>query len=425
MARMLIANRLSYLLPVAVLLSAALVDMPRRIELPSGSLLGILTFAQFAAVLVLWAWKASLPRRLWFMLPLLALLAYAGVSLLWSPLRQEGLQNVTVLGTFTLLVLLCAREVRADARIATAVSRVIEVTALLTTLAFVVVLVRAGGHAGSDTLIGARSFGLFAIVGIACQLSRWQSGKASGLWLAILMTGASFMSMSRMAFVSAALLFPLAAVLAGGRGQAVRAVLVTVLMGSALTAGVFFYEPMRSRFFAEDASLQVGGLAVNTSGRANVWREVSSSFAQAPWLGQGVGSATIYAQAYGIGHPHNDYLRVAHDTGLLGASLLVGGLLLILRHLWRQLRRETDADARAMHLAALLATAGVAITMVTDNSLSYIFVMAPLGILVGCSCGLAALCRAGRAGGESVPAGGPRWTVRSPQKRGDQCELCF
>ncbi|MNT90185.1 hypothetical protein D3C72_2310390 [compost metagenome] len=43
--------------------------------------------------------------------------------------------------------------------------------------------------------------------------------------------------------------------------------------------------------------------------------------------------------------------------------------------------------AAAIHLAAILALFGVAISMATDNPLVYVFVMAPFGILVGASLG--------------------------------------
>jgi hypothetical protein len=47
--------------------------------------------------------------------------------------------------------------------------------------------------------------------------------------------------------------------------------------------------------------------------------------------------------------------------------------------------RLGNREELQFHLAPLLALAGVCASLFTDNSISYIFVMAPLGMLIGCS----------------------------------------
>jgi hypothetical protein len=74
-----------------------------------------------------------------------------------------------------------------------------------------------------------------------------------------------------------------------------------------------------------------------------------------------------------------------------------GGLLMRSWRAWQ--RRQTGLgldrasmlnDERRVHAAAFLSLIGVAIAMITDNPLDYLFVMGPLGVLVGLSMGLEA-----------------------------------
>ncbi|HEU5424418.1 MAG TPA: hypothetical protein VFU72_12805, partial [Nitrolancea sp.] len=51
---------------------------------------------------------------------------------------------------------------------------------------------------------------------------------------------------------------------------------------------------------------------------------------------------------------------------------------------WRQ-TAPVDPRAAQLHLAALLALAAIAATMITDNVVSYLFVMVPAGALAGVS----------------------------------------
>ena len=60
------------------------------------------------------------------------------------------------------------------------------------------------------------------------------------------------------------------------------------------------------------------------------------------WFGHGVGSADFFDGALTEYAPHNDYLRIYYDTGILGIFLLLNLIIYILRLLMRSVNVLTD-----------------------------------------------------------------------------------
>jgi O-antigen ligase len=163
---------------------------------------------------------------------------------------------------------------------------------------------------------------------------------------------------------------------------------------------------IHDRFFGLDAA-QIGGLSINTSGRQQMWALLYADGADARWFGKGVGSSSILIDHYfpQLGHPHNDFLRVLYDYGAVGLTCWVAflvGLAVVLFGAFRRLAAAGRAGrARLPYvMTPLLALVGVAAGMFTDNLMSYVFVMAPFGILVGCALGV--LPRTGRVSSASL-----------------------
>lgn len=100
--------------------------------------------------------------------------------------------------------------------------------------------------------------------------------------------------------------------------------------------------------------------------------------------GPGTASVLISASFRNISHPHNEYLRLFHDFGHVGAVLFVLGLLSLL---WRTASRARHSSD-PIHWSALLGILAVIAAAFTDNVIIYTFVMIPLGLLVGASLGL-------------------------------------
>jgi O-antigen ligase len=178
-------------------------------------------------------------------------------------------------------------------------------------------------------------------------------------------------------------------------------VVTAVVVAVALSA-VFLYAPLRDRFFTGDVQ-QVGGVSVNVMGRDAVWSKNWEWFQQKPIIGWGAGSSDNMTAALPpgrlgvpIGHPHNDYLRLLVDFGIVGFALWTFAYARLIRMTWRRWRDRAGAGSMTSQVccAAFLALAGIGLTMLVDNPLIEIVKMAPLGALVGLALGMVAAERA-------------------------------
>jgi O-antigen ligase len=189
-------------------------------------------------------------------------------------------------------------------------------------------------------------------------------------------------------------MIPLAALVRGRRRDVVFAIAAVVIGAGSIAAALALSPTIYERFFGYDANMNVGGVAINSSGRMEMWDMLWTSAVRTPILGQGPGSSSLIIDYYfttpGVAHPHNDYLRLFHDLGLVGLGLWVvfqfGAGVRLFKH--------ARADARGKlphhgcHLVPLLGLIGLAVSMATDNAFGYAFVMYPLAVMIGCSLGL-------------------------------------
>jgi O-antigen ligase len=231
-------------------------------------------------------------------------------------------------------------------------------------------------------------------LGVACHLGTWRHNRQPlGLWQAVLLTLLIGVSLSRAALFAALILFPLSRLSLKHPSSWVRVALLTAFLAMAAYLAVTYIEPLNERFFAGDQAYEVGEVTINTSGRTEMWSAVWDSYLEAPLTGLGAGSSeeVLYQlDPNASGHPHNDYLRFLHDYGPLGLGLWCWGFLCLLWTVgksWVGASRRGDNPEASLHLAALLSLAGLALTMITDNVIVYVFVMAPLGALIGASLG--------------------------------------
>ena len=168
----------------------------------------------------------------------------------------------------------------------------------------------------------------------------------------------------------------------------VRFVLAGALVGAVAVAVVIKVHPIDVRFFQGDLQ-SFGGVKINVTGRSVLWRHAWDAFLQSPIIGHGAGSADNMIIALGLGasHPHNDYLRFLDDFGAVGFSLWVVGTVAVLRHLWIRWRSSLSDEERQLYGTAVLGLFGVSCAMLTDNAVIYIYVMAPLGAVMGLAMG--------------------------------------
>jgi O-antigen ligase len=165
--------------------------------------------------------------------------------------------------------------------------------------------------------------------------------------------------------------------------------LITILVTAVGLAAFLLlnFEPLKQRFFSGDLSAAVGGVQINTMGRIAAWTTVINSALEAPIVGKGPASSTeALANLHaGIEHPHNDYLRIWHDYGVIGLLLwfsAFGSMMLACR---QQYKRFQKWGARETSLGAATGLAQITLLalMLTDNVLIYFYNMVPIFILSG------------------------------------------
>lgn len=379
---------------LTVLFLCGLVDIPIRLGVAGGAIspLGFLTIFYASGSWLLWLLRPRIARTMTWSLGPLMLFVVWGVasSLFWSTPTIEGIQNLLVIVAVLGLILLSAVASERTPEFAYAVGKIL---AIATLLALALYLAHPIMKFGSFNLrMGPRSFGLFALIGIAYFVARWRYGSPRSFVAAAAVLIGIVLSLSRMALGVGILLFPLAQLKPHGvRGWLFLSAWILSGMTVLYTA-ITRVQSLNERFFEGDVSLQVGGLGINAMGRTNLWGVTWDSFERSPWIGQGAGSASILISTYFPGtasHPHQDYLRILHDYGLVGFVLWVvgfGQLLWLTGRSWLQADRQQSREAH-IHFSAFLALIAITLTMLTDNTVVYIFVMAPLAILVGTSMG--------------------------------------
>ena len=356
--------------------------------------------------------KAGL-KTLW---PFIALVIWALTTMFWYTPSISGIQNVLCLTSFVGLALL-----------STGMAQTSEVQGSIQMFFRYGIWCAAGAYAwclwnygfGTYEMIGPRSFGIAALLGVAWYASKWRFGKRGAFVLAALLLLEIGASLSRVALVASLVLLTLGRVSATVKGW----LWGLLTLGLAMVAFWWMFnsiEPLRNHFLLGDVRLHMGDVGINVSGRSSLWRVTYDSFLESPWVGKGAGSAAnlVRDRFRTISHPHNDYLRVLHDYGIVGLSLWLLAWFRVLRQLWTQARfseRWGKADAQ-LQFAAFLAVLGTCQMMITDNPMTYIFVMAPLGVLMGAAAGAASAARYTQTL-ESVPAQavaralpGGRWT---------------
>lgn len=148
---------------------------------------------------------------------------------------------------------------------------------------------------------------------------------------------------------------------------------------------IVYYTPFRERFIGGDNAWDFGEVSISTQGRARVWELLLSNSYDSWLFGHGAGSASqLVGELTRLNHPHNEYLRLYFDFGIVGLSLFVVGYVLLA---WRILRNARRTD-HPLHWAAFIALIAIALVAVTDNPFVYAFIMIPLGSLAGLSLAL-------------------------------------
>jgi O-antigen ligase len=319
------------------------------------------------------------------------------ISFTWGTVSTQGLQNTLVYVAAVLFMAIAATVGHyRGATTYQVIARAFWVAATIG-LGLYAASVAIGGP-GTDKLISPRGFGQMGIVVCAWFLGGWLIGQRGAKWVVIAAIGLTLLSLSRSAMAAELVLFALARFdLRNFRGWLIAIGAIVVTLALAFSA-VFFYAPLHHRFFHGDKAT-VAGVSINVTGRDALWSANWGWFQNRPIIGHGAGAADRMTSAlpnHGAGHPHNDYLRLLVDYGIVGFALWMAAWLSLLRLTWRrwQAVRGTRVFAEQIHAAAFLVLIGIGLTMIVDNPFIELGRMGPLGILVGLSLGLPAPQRA-------------------------------
>ena len=227
----------------------------------------------------------------------------------------------------------------------------------------------ATGNAAVFAMLGFS--GLVVALHEASWPGRWYAGPLAALNFALVV-----LTITRMA-VLASLVFALAYAFlsedlrAQWRAHRIKALLI---LGVALGALLFCWQTVQGRMFAgADGEL-------NMSGRQNLWPFYYQEFLLSPIVGRGLGAGFVAAADWlpGLTAPHNEYLHVLVNGGVIGFILIVGAIVLWYREL---LRLAAPCDRPC--LLALIPT--IALYSITDNLSFYtsaLPVYAYLGVLL-------------------------------------------
>jgi hypothetical protein len=398
---------LSQVVLFGIAILACSVDYTRRFSIAGVSGLGALTLATGGAVWAVWLMRPVLPAGLGRILLPLILFEVDGVgTLLWYHPVMDGIQLLVVTLTFLALIMLTARESAADPGLATRLGTTLSVTCLIPTTIWLYLLYYNLVPPPDNNL--TRAFSLYAMVVAGVCLANWRASARSNaapgaervpmlrhiapLGLVAFIGLVVAMGLSRTALIIIALLVPLSLIYRGSRRDVWRGILLLAFQAGAFGLLLYSYKPLQDRFFTEDASIKVGNVAFNSSGRTQIWALLLEDL-KGDWIvGKGVSSSEDLIVKYlpMAGQPHNDFLRFYYDQGAVGLSLWLLFLFVFTRHTIGNLRRSIRHHTPdfPQHMAALLALTAVSGSMLTDNSYCYSFVMLPLAIVMGSSLGI-------------------------------------
>jgi O-antigen ligase len=242
---------------------------------------------------------------------------------------------------------------------------------------------------GSNGFYEARNVGILAWLAMAVSVPLAIQSRR-GLVVPALLVVTCTLSLSRTS-TAVCLLLALGLALRPAQKGLFRRIAVSVAVVGVLGfLAVTRFPPLRDRFLHNDNE-SIAGLPIGTSGQSNIWRVVWDSIEQSPIYGHGVGTAMgVVSDAFGpdyIAHPHNDYLRLWHDFGILGLALWLSAMCILGVGAFRRWRSATNASDQAIHLAAGLGVIGLLASILTGNELVHVFVALPLGVVIGTSLG--------------------------------------
>jgi O-antigen ligase len=383
------------LLSLAIWTSASVAKLRSVFSFHVGSteitLSGCVTFALFVGSLgFLWTRR----RATWLLLktqfrPYLLFLGYALLRVVDSPDKGVAVREWLVMA-MPIAVGLVAEIALISGLKPTLLEIQILLSPLLIAVPLIILAVMGAvtyDDYGLVSFFGKGAVALYGLPVLSLALSFWRYRKHEEWprWAAGFCLGLILSTVGRMPSAVAAFVLLPARYLKFDHRLLRNAVITGVL---AISAAVVLLQVPAVRYrFLEDKETPVFSQQdeiINTSGRAEIWYLTAMHAAEKPIWGHGTGAAEVFVteKIPILDHPHNDYLRVYHDFGILGLGLFVAAWWgRVRKHfkLWRAL--DGNPQLARPQMAAALAALSIVLAFTTDNPLLYVFVQIPIFLL--------------------------------------------
>lgn len=159
-----------------------------------------------------------------------------------------------------------------------------------------------------------------------------------------------------------------------------------VIAGIMLVAvvAVFTIPSLKEKMFKDSENVSIeqfqrGEISkddIESNARFAMWEHLENRFYDGKELiGSGIGSVQNYMYSNfvfgGLKVPHNDYVQILCDSGIIGVVLYLLVVLTVITHSFIVYQNNSDVAIRISAIIAGSSLAGVALTMYTDNVVNY------------------------------------------------------
>ncbi|MEO6939003.1 MAG: O-antigen ligase family protein [Candidatus Kapaibacterium sp.] len=349
---------------------AVFVDMGfTKVELFSGVLpivVTVMAYMKLSKIERRRAWKYS--PKLW-----LLFLAYYATSLLWSENVSTGIRTVTQLAFPSFLYVIAFNLIQGDIHIAKYYKIMMIINVIVATIDIYFAatgwMYIAGNGFMFEGVIGYRTVSayFYCTMAILLLMQLMDRFKITELLLFIVNIGLLLLMASRTPTY----------VFIGGVLVAIFyrrnvAFTFTALLALGAFVGLLLILPSKSRYLNEDNSLNK-----SDSGRSFFQKYFEAKAEESPPWGYGAGGTEEYAywitvHITSVGAPHNEYLRVRFDGGMIGLILFYLGLAeMFLRGLYYGKWLENYFPLKAV---LIMTPVMFAISCTNDNTFFYFYV---------------------------------------------------
>jgi O-antigen ligase len=385
---------------MVILATSVLVSIPQDVRAGSISGGGLLTIALVAAPLPLLIRAPAAVGRLPRLLVIFLTWAVVATRATFSLATGESLAVLFLFAVAMAVGIIAASETPSTTEM---IGKALTATSWLGLAVFAGLY--AIGNIGTDQASieagrSPRAFALVTLLPLAWGLAGLRTKQAKP-WLALAALIMIGTSLSRGAFAAAIILAAITWIDPSSVGGWFKTLLAATTAATIFFVAVSQSSALHDRVYTGQV-YTYHGIAVNLEGRNTYWSATwndwqSNTTSQLVGHGAGRSDQVVTTTTNGlVAHPHNDYLRLLDDYGIIGFTLWLLVWLGIIRQSWRagQVPNTTPVERRIAWTAVLFSLA-VGLTMLVDNAFIYAWMMGPLGLLGGMAIAIAARGRGG------------------------------